>query len=69
MTRSDCGIGIDIDTNRLTNATKEIQKAIEKTPPEIRSSFSASCRRFQSCINILGLEPVTVLVRSVLPER
>jgi hypothetical protein len=69
MTRSDCGMGIDIDTNRLTNATQEIQKAIEKTPPEIRSSVSASCRRLQPCINILGLEPVTLLVRSAFPER
>ena len=25
-----CGIGINIDTNRLANAAEEIQKAIEK---------------------------------------
>jgi DNA-directed RNA polymerase subunit RPC12/RpoP len=33
-----CGIGINIDTNRLANAAEEIQKAIEKSPPEITTS-------------------------------
>ena len=35
MTCSGCGIGINIDTDRLAKATEEIQKAIEKVPPEI----------------------------------
>ena len=34
-TCSGCGIGINIDTDRLAKATDEIQKAIEKSPPEI----------------------------------
>jgi predicted RNA-binding Zn-ribbon protein involved in translation (DUF1610 family) len=34
-----CGVGINIDTNRLANATEEIQRAIEKVPPEITIKF------------------------------
>jgi len=34
-----CGIGINIDTNRLAKATEEIQKALEKIPPEITIKF------------------------------
>jgi predicted RNA-binding Zn-ribbon protein involved in translation (DUF1610 family) len=34
-----CGVGINIDTNRLANAADEIQKAIEKVPPEITIRF------------------------------
>lgn len=30
-----CGVGINIDTNRLVSAAEETQKAIEKVPPEI----------------------------------
>jgi peptide subunit release factor 1 (eRF1) len=30
-----CGVGINIDTNRLASAAEEMQKAIEKVPPEI----------------------------------
>ncbi len=39
MTCSGCGIGINIDTDRLAKATEEIQKAIEKVPPEITIKF------------------------------
>jgi len=39
MTCPGCGIGINIDTNRLAKAAEEIQKAIEKTPPEITIKF------------------------------
>ena len=39
MTCPGCNIGINIDTNRLAKATEEIQKAIEKTPPEITIKF------------------------------
>ena len=39
MTCSGCGIGINIDTDRLAKATDEIQKAIEKSPPEITIKF------------------------------
>src|ERR1700686_889146 len=28
-----CGVGINIDTNRLANAAEELQKAIDKVPP------------------------------------
>jgi endogenous inhibitor of DNA gyrase (YacG/DUF329 family) len=35
MCCSRCGIGINIDTNRLAHAAEEIQRAIEKVPPEI----------------------------------
>jgi transcription elongation factor Elf1 len=34
-----CGIGINIDTNRLANAADEIQRAIEMAPPEITIKF------------------------------
>jgi predicted RNA-binding Zn-ribbon protein involved in translation (DUF1610 family) len=39
MTCSSCGIGINIDASRLAKATEEIQKAIEKIPPEISIKF------------------------------
>jgi predicted RNA-binding Zn-ribbon protein involved in translation (DUF1610 family) len=39
MTCSNCGIGINIDTDRLAKATDEIRKAIEKVPPEITIKF------------------------------
>jgi predicted RNA-binding Zn-ribbon protein involved in translation (DUF1610 family) len=39
MSCSGCGIGINVDTNRLAKATEEIQKAIEKIPPEITIKF------------------------------
>jgi transcription elongation factor Elf1 len=34
-----CGIGMNIDTNRLANAVEEIRRAIEKSPPEITVKF------------------------------
>jgi len=34
-----CGVGINIDTNRLASAAEEIQKAIEKVPAEITIKF------------------------------
>jgi len=34
-----CGVGINIDTNRLANAAEEIRNAIEKVPPEITIKF------------------------------
>jgi len=39
MRCSGCGIGINIDTDRLTKATEEIQKALDKIPPEITIRF------------------------------
>jgi predicted RNA-binding Zn-ribbon protein involved in translation (DUF1610 family) len=39
MTCPDCQIGINIDTNMLANATNEIHKALEKSPPEITIKF------------------------------
>jgi hypothetical protein len=35
----NCGIGINIDTDRLANAADEIRKAIGKVPPEITIKF------------------------------
>jgi transcription elongation factor Elf1 len=34
-----CGVGINIDTDRLANAAEEIHKALEKVPPEITIKF------------------------------
>jgi predicted RNA-binding Zn-ribbon protein involved in translation (DUF1610 family) len=39
MTCGGCGVGINIDTDRLANAAEEIRKAIEKVPPEITIKF------------------------------
>jgi predicted RNA-binding Zn-ribbon protein involved in translation (DUF1610 family) len=39
MRCSGCGIGINIDTNRLAHAAEEIQNALEKIPPEITIKF------------------------------
>jgi hypothetical protein len=39
MRCSRCGIGINIDTNRLAHAAEEMQRAIEKVPPEITIKF------------------------------
>jgi predicted RNA-binding Zn-ribbon protein involved in translation (DUF1610 family) len=39
MTCSDCGVGINIDTNRFAKATEEMQNAIGKIPPEISIKF------------------------------
>jgi transcription elongation factor Elf1 len=34
-----CGVGINIDTNRLASAVEEMQKATQKVPPEITIKF------------------------------
>jgi predicted RNA-binding Zn-ribbon protein involved in translation (DUF1610 family) len=34
-----CGVGINIDTNRLANAAEEMRRALEKVPPEITIKF------------------------------
>jgi transcription elongation factor Elf1 len=34
-----CGVGINIDTNRLANAADEILHAMDKVPPEITIKF------------------------------
>jgi predicted RNA-binding Zn-ribbon protein involved in translation (DUF1610 family) len=34
-----CGVGINIDTNRLANAAEEMRSALEKVPPEITIKF------------------------------
>ncbi len=39
MTCPGCNIGINVDSNRLAKAAKEIQKAIAKTPSEITIKF------------------------------
>jgi hypothetical protein len=39
MRCAECGIGINIDTNRLADAADQIRKAIEKMPPEITIKF------------------------------
>jgi len=35
----ECGVGINIDTHRLANAAEEIQRAMDKVPPEITIKF------------------------------
>jgi hypothetical protein len=35
----ECAVGINIDTNRLANAAKEMRSAMEKMPPEITIKF------------------------------
>ena len=39
MSCPGCGVGINIDTNKLANAAEEIQKAIDKVPSEITIKF------------------------------
>jgi hypothetical protein len=39
MRCNGCGVGINIDTNRLANAAEEMQSAMEKVPPEITIKF------------------------------
>jgi len=39
MTCPDCSVGINIDTDRLAKAADEIQKALDKIPPEITIKF------------------------------
>jgi Fe2+ or Zn2+ uptake regulation protein len=39
MNCPECGVGINIDANRLSSAADEIQKAIDKVPPEITIKF------------------------------
>jgi hypothetical protein len=39
MSCPGCGVGINIDTDRLANAAEEMQRAIDKVPPEITIKF------------------------------
>jgi transcription elongation factor Elf1 len=39
MQCAGCGIGINIDTNRLADAADQIRRSIEKVPPEITIKF------------------------------
>lgn len=39
MTCAGCGVGINIDSDRLALVSDEIQKAVDKTPPEISIKF------------------------------
>lgn len=39
MICSGCGVGINIDSDRLAGASEEIQKALDKMPPEITIKF------------------------------
>lgn len=39
MRCAGCGIGINIDSNRLADAADQIRKAIEKVPREITIKF------------------------------
>jgi hypothetical protein len=39
MTCAGCGVGINIDTDRLAVASEEIQKALDMVPPEITIKF------------------------------
>lgn len=39
MRCAGCGVGINIDTNKLANAAYEIRQAIGRFPPEITIKF------------------------------
>lgn len=39
MTCTGCGVGINIDSDRLAVASEEIQKALGMVPPEITIKF------------------------------
>jgi predicted RNA-binding Zn-ribbon protein involved in translation (DUF1610 family) len=39
MRCGECGVGINIDTNRLANAAEEMRTAMEKVPSEITIKF------------------------------
>jgi transcription elongation factor Elf1 len=39
MRCSGCGVGINIDADRLADAAEEIQRAVDKVPPEITIKF------------------------------
>jgi transcription elongation factor Elf1 len=39
MSCPGCGVGINVDTDRLANAAEEMQRAIDKVPPEITIKF------------------------------
>lgn len=39
MSCPGCGIGINIDANRMSNVVEEMSKAVEKIPPEITIKF------------------------------
>ena len=39
MVCAGCGVGINIDAAKLSNAADEMRKAIEKVPPEITIKF------------------------------
>jgi hypothetical protein len=39
MVCAGCGVGINIDASKLSNAAEEMLKAIEKVPPEITIKF------------------------------
>jgi predicted RNA-binding Zn-ribbon protein involved in translation (DUF1610 family) len=39
MRCGECGVGINIDTNRLANAAEEMRSAMEKVPSEITIKF------------------------------
>ena len=39
MACTGCGVGINIDAAKLSNAAEEMMRAIEKVPPEITIKF------------------------------
>jgi transcription elongation factor Elf1 len=39
MSCPNCGVGINIDANRLANAVDEFHKATDRVPPEITIKF------------------------------
>lgn len=52
MTCPGCGIGINIDTDRLANAAEEIRRAIEKSPSEITIKFFRQLQALDAAVEV-----------------
>ena len=52
MTCPGCGIGINIDTDRLANAAEEIRRAIEKSPSEITIKFFRQRQALDAAVEV-----------------
>ena len=73
MSCKGCGVGINIDTNRLANAADEIQSAIDKIPPEITIKIfsliseplmQTRARRRHALLQVVGAN-----VSAIMPVR
>jgi peptide subunit release factor 1 (eRF1) len=53
-----CGVGINIDRIRLSNAADEIRKAVDKVPPEITIKFFNGRLNFEKLARLHGGDAV-----------